>query len=149
MSNNNNKPTLRVTWGELFKRLLRMFLVSVVSVALVVGSFMIYDSKFWRYYIYQNKVGFYFEKYRTAAEAKQALDALYPEGTNIEMIKKDIESAGGWIPTSGLNSDHIVLSYFEKDDSFFYRESWLIQVHFDTETNLSTFLEVEMRIQTY
>ena len=141
----HNRP---ITIG-LFRRLLRIFLATMLISGFILGAFLVYDTKFWRYYIYQNKAGFYFEKYRTAAEAKQALDALYPEGTNIEMIKKDIESAGGWIPTSGLNSDHIVLSYFEKDDSFFYRESWLIQVHFDTETNLSTFLEVEMRIQTY
>lgn len=135
--------------SRLFQKLLRNFLTAILALVFILGTFLIYDTKFWRYYIYQNKEGFYFEKYRTAEMAKQALNALYPIGTSIELIKKDIENVGGWIPASGLHSDHIVLRYFEKDDSFFYRESWLIQVYFDTETNLRTPIEVEMWIQTY
>ena len=70
------------------KKLLIIVLVSVVSIALI--STAANANMFNRF-----KKGFYFEKYKTADEAKDALLDMHPIGSDVSELIKTLERAGG------------------------------------------------------
>jgi len=50
------------------------------------------------------KKGFYFEKYKTAEEAKAALLELHPIGSDVEGLIKTLERAGGNVYISNMSN---------------------------------------------
>ena len=59
------------------------------------------------------KNGFYFEKYKTAEEAKAALLELHPIGSDVEGVVRTLEAAGGKEDTPKSKEDNGGWEYIE------------------------------------
>jgi hypothetical protein len=110
------------------KKLLKFYAISAAAMTLLIGLFLAYDSKLWRDYAYQNKEGFYFEKYHTAEEVEEVLNTLYPPGTPLATVVAGLTAAGAWVPLGGDNKSPDIYAYDTKDDSFFFGRPWSVEV---------------------
>ena len=128
------------------KKLLKFCAVSAAVVTLLIGIFLVYDSKFWRYYAYQDKQGFYFEKYHNAEEVEEVLNTLYPPGTPLTTVVAGLKAAGARVPAGGDNKSPDIYRLYTKDDSVFFRRAWLVKVWY-LENYLIDRVNVETWIQ--
>lgn len=96
------------------------------------------------------KKGFYFEKYKNADEAKEALLKLHPVGSDVRELVKTLERAGGeckiYTTKNGLGANKL-----SKADDFYncgysrgifpFSSVWMININVE-ENNLNLIKEI-------
>jgi hypothetical protein len=91
------------------------------------------------------KRGFYFEKYDTENEAKEALLKMYPVGSNAEGLIKTIERAGGEKYEPKISEEYInnpelayVVHYRYTDNTLdcFFPKHWSLSIEYDESYNV-------------
>jgi hypothetical protein len=95
-----------------------------------------------------NKIlpGFYFEKYKTAEEAKETLLKLHPIGSDVDELLKTLKKAGGNISKIEKMYDSWIdegvvgvysADYFEINDSYiFFGCKWGISIFYDNNKKI-------------
>lgn len=141
MTDNQIEVYTRDTWSSLLIRLLKIASVVMVSLTLIVGSFLLFDSKIWRYYQYQNKDGFYFEKFNSDQDAELFLKQRYLGKSNTDDLSKVINEIGGWAPEGGISGSPDTYWYYSNKDSLFFERAWRINVWYD-KNKIITKIEV-------
>lgn len=122
-----------------FKKLLKW---SAVLLVLFLLALVLYESKFWRYDTYQFVQGFYFEKYRTAEAAEQALNSLYPPGTPLSKVEAGLKRAGGWVPSGVDKQSPDIYLYQASQDGKAHGNPWVVKVYYQMPEQKVETLEV-------
>lgn len=99
------------------------------------------------------KKGFYFEKYKTSNDVKEALLKLHPPGSNVEELIKTIKKAGGQCAMGNRQTNELIQKISKPDDFYqcYYMQygipligdySWRINIYLNSDFTTTKEIDV-------